>query len=215
MVEKSLCLFDLDGVLLDSETNLSWLETSIKKTLNRFNITLTDTNLMNLHFKDIKQFKNCCLNLGIDPEVLWPVRNNYYILEKMKAMKDGIIKPFSDVKEIYQLKHHYQLGIISNSPQIVVDGFVSIFDFSDLFSINIGRGNTYWDIEHLKPDPYLYDQVKIYTSVDLIIYIGDRESDREFAQRTDMRYYHLDRFKHQSNGYKTLSEIISLLIKTT
>jgi phosphoglycolate phosphatase len=208
MTKKTLCLFDLDGVLLDSETNLSWLETAIKKTLNHFKIKNYDEYVSHLHFNNIKQFNDCCLNLGIDPEIFWPVRNTNYIDEKMKAMMQGTIKPFDDVDDIYQLQHQYQIGIISNSPQEIVDGFVSLFDYTDLFSVNIGRGNTLWDIEHLKPDPYLYDKVRIRTEAEAFIYIGDRESDREFAQKTDMIYYHLQRFSNDSDGYRTLTEII-------
>jgi phosphoglycolate phosphatase len=211
MIRNTLCLFDLDGVLLDSETNISWLETSIKKTLNHFKIPITNINLKKFYIKNIQQFKQSCLNLGIDPDVFWPIRNNYYIDEKIKAMQQGLIKPFSDIKEIYHIKNQFQLGIISNSPQIIVDSFVDIFNFSDLFSINIGRGDTIWDIEHLKPDPYLYELVKTHTNADKIIYVGDRESDREFAIKTDMSYFHLDRFNNPSNGFNNLAEIIQTL----
>lgn len=211
MTKEKLCLFDLDGVLLDSETDISWLESAIKKTLEHFKVQDIDENLECFHFKNINRFNECCRNLGIDPEVLWPVRNTFYINEKMKAMRQGVIKPFEDVNDIYQLQHHFQLGIISNSPQEIVDGFVTIFNYTDLFTVNIGRGNTLWDIAHLKPDPYLYDRVKIHTKVNEIIYVGDRETDREFAQRTEMMYYHLQRINSKSGEYKSLTDIVSNL----
>ena len=209
MTNKPLCLFDLDGVLLDSETNFSWLENAIKKTLEHFKIRNNDGKISQLHFNNITQFNDFCLNLGIAPEVLWPVRNTFYINEKMKAMREGTITPFDDVNDIYQLQNQYKIGIISNSPQEIVDGFVTIFNYTDLFTYNFGRGNTLWDIEHLKPDPYLYNKVKIYTLAIEIIYVGDRESDRKFAQKTGMIYYHLQRFDNNSNGYRTITEIVS------
>jgi FMN phosphatase YigB (HAD superfamily) len=105
----------------------------------------------------------------------------------------------------------YTIGIISNSPQIIVDSFVSMFGFSDLFSLNIGRGNTFWDIEHIKPDPYLFSLLENIISVENITYIGDMESDRIFAERNNMNYFHLDRDNNHKHGYGSLSEIVKAL----
>ena len=211
MTIKPVLFCDLDGVLLDSESNLIWLIRSIKKTLSHFHIPLTDEHLANLHFQNIGAFKEVSKQLCIDPNVLWPIRNQYYTKEKLTAMKQRIINPFSDINVLYQLKNDFRLGIISNSPQSVVDFFVSEYGFTDLFSINIGRGSTMWDIEHLKPDIYLFTKAKSLIDTDQLFYIGDRETDRIFAQKAGMRYYHLNREKQQENSYSSLKEIVSVL----
>jgi phosphoglycolate phosphatase len=127
-------------------------------------------------------------------------------------MKQRVVAPFNDVKVLYEIKDFFIMGIISNSPQEVVNFFVSEFDFSDLFKINIGRGNSIWDIEHLKPDPYLFSKLKQRKENNQVYYIGDRESDREFAKRTGMIYYNLIRGVNHSNSFQNLRELVNYLI---
>ena len=206
MLNTSLLLFDLDGVLLDSESDVSWLERSIKKTLTHFHIPLTDENMSHLHFENVEKFREISKNLGIDQEVLWQIRNKYYTDEKLYAMKQRIIQPFQDVPLLYQLKDNFIFGIISNSPQIIVDFFVLEFGFSDLFSINIGRGNTIWDIEHLKPDLFLFTKIKKQIDTIEFLYVGDRESDRVFAKRANMKYCHLNREVKESDSFSNFSD---------
>ena len=212
MSNTPLLLFDLDGVLLDSESDVSWLERSIQKTLAHFHIPFTDENMSHLHFENVEKFREISKNLGIDQEVLWPIRNKYYTDEKLYAMKQRIIKPFQDVPLIYQLKDNFIFGIISNSPQIIVDFFVSEFCYSDLFSINIGRGNTIWDIEHLKPDLFLFTKIKRQIDTIEFLYVCDRESDREFAKRANMKYYHLNREFKESGSFSNFSELVTFLL---
>jgi len=212
MSNTPLLLFDLDGVLLDSESDVSWLEISIQKTLSHFHIPFTDENMSHLHFENVEKFREISKNLGIDQEVLWPIRNKYYIDEKLYAMKQRIIQPFQDVQSIYQLKDNFIFGIISNSPQIIVDFFVSEFGFSDLFSINIGRGNTIWDIEHLKPDLFLFTKIKKQNDTIEFLYVGDRESDREFAKMANMKYYHLNREFKEPGSFSNFSELVTFLL---
>jgi len=213
MFNTPLLLFDLDGVLLDSESDVSWLERSIQKTLTHFHIPLTDENMRHLHFENVEKFREISKNLGIDQEVLWPIRNKYYIDEKLYAMKQRIIQPFQDVPLIYQLKDNFIFGIISNSPQIIVDFFVSEFGYSDLFSINIGRGNTIWDIEHLKPNLFLFTKIKKQIDTIECIYVGDRESDREFSKRANMKYCHLNREVKEPDSFSNFSELVTFLLQ--
>jgi len=208
----SIILFDLDGVLLDSESDVSWLERSIKKTLTHFQVPLTEENMSHLHFENIKKFREISKNLKIDPEVLWPIRNKFYTDDKLHAMKQKIIKPFSDVQELYKLKKKFKLGIISNSPQSIVDFFVSEFAYSNLFSFNIGRGNAIWDIEHLKPDVFLFKKIEKQIHKMKVSYVGDRESDREFAKKSNMTYYHVNRIVKSSDSFSDLSELVSFLL---
>ena len=112
MTANPVLLCDLDGVLLDSESDLSWLIRSIKRTLIHFHIPLTEEHLSHLHFQNIGIFKEVSKQLSIDPAVLWPIRNQYYTEEKLAAMKQHVITPFSDVNTLYQLKNDFRFGII-------------------------------------------------------------------------------------------------------
>jgi len=207
-MEYSL-VFDLDGVLLDSEADLSWLTRAAERTLYHFNIIDPLKNIESLYSKNVVQFKEMSKLIGIDPNVLWPIRNRLYTEEKLKAMRDQTIKPFSDISTLYRLKGYYEFSIISNSPQSVVDFFIDHLGFVDLFSFGIGRGDTIQDIIHMKPHPYLFDRFKEKTSAKRFIYIGDQESDRIFAKNTGMDFHLIDRQRRQHDGFSSLDDLVT------
>jgi phosphoglycolate phosphatase len=205
-------VFDLDGVLLDSETDIAWLNRAAERTLAHFGIENLQQNLESLYAKNVKRFKEISDELGIEASALWPIRNKFYTEEKLLAMKQGSIKPFSDVKEIYKLQREYELSIISNSPQSVVDLFINDFGFSDLFSFGIGRGDSLTDIEHMKPHPFLFTRFSERTSATSYMYIGDRPSDRVFAENTGMSFALIDRFDNQNDGFFSLSDLVDHIL---
>lgn len=199
-------VFDLDGVLLDSESDISWLQKASKRTLAHFNID-TKEHTRFLYSKHVPNFKEISKKIGIDAEILWPVRNRLYTEEKLKAMKERIIGPFPDVSSLYDIIKSFELGIVSNSPQVVVDFFIEEFNYQDLFSFGIGRGDGLKDIELMKPNRHLFSKVKQKTKVDWFLYVGDRETDKIFAKRTGMDFVFLDRFNKRDNGFSSLVDL--------
>jgi len=116
--------FDLDDVLLDTESNLDWLYRAFRKTLAEYGINSSQENLQKIHSKNLPRFNKISEELGIRSEELWETRNRNYIEEKMKAMKNREISPFPDVDSLYKLKETYSLTIVSDSPQEIVDFFI-------------------------------------------------------------------------------------------
>jgi phosphoglycolate phosphatase len=214
MTGKQVVIFDLDGVLLDSETNIGWIESSIQKTLEHFHLSVSMENQQLLFFKNVKKFRNISRKLGLEPTVLWPIRNTIYTKEKKKALEQHIIKPFDDIGSLTHLAKYYDLGIISNSPQSIVDLFIEEFEYHKLFTYAVGRGDTLWDIEHMKPHPYLFNQFKKLVQVENFIYVGDTETDRVFAKRTGMKYIHLNRNESKNDGFHDLHSVVTYLLKT-
>ncbi len=200
-------LFDLDGVLLDSESDLSWLKRALSKTLKEFDIKDTEENRCKLYPKKVKNFKEKCKDFNVNPENLWRARNENYIKENINAMEDGVIKPFPEVKSLYNLNKH-ELGIISNSPQRVLDKFIEQFDYNDLFKAWVGRGSNLEDLKYIKPNTYLFEMIKQEIGKGEFIYIGDTENDRRFAKNIGIEFLHLTR---SNSGYKSLNEIIDYL----
>ncbi len=49
-------VFDLDGVLLDSESDLTWLYEALKKTLEYLEIETSEENLSKIHSKNVHRF---------------------------------------------------------------------------------------------------------------------------------------------------------------
>ncbi|MDG6218978.1 MAG: HAD hydrolase-like protein [Candidatus Thermoplasmatota archaeon] len=209
---KYSLVFDLDGVLLDSESDLSWLTRAAERTLHHFNIKDPLKYIECLYSKNVVRFEEMSKRIGIDPMVLWPIRNRLYTEEKIKGMRNQTIKPFSDITTLYRLNGDYEFSIISNSPQSVVDFFIDHFGYADLFSFGIGRGDTIQDILHMKPHPFLFDRFKEKTSAKRFVYIGDQESDRVFAKNTGMKFYLIDRIRKQHDGFLSLDDLVTYFL---
>ncbi len=207
-------VFDLDGVLLDSESDLTWLYTALEKTLEHLGIESSEENLMKIHSKNVHRFNEISIELGIEAEDLWETRNREYIEEKIMAMKNGMIKPFSDVDCLYELKGRYGLSIVSNSPQEIVDLFIEEFNYEDLFDCGIGRGASLVDLKKIKPNSYLLERLKERIQEENLIYIGNSENDRKFSKNTGMEFMFLSRGGAKREEFDTLDKIVKCLLKS-
>ena len=77
--------FDLDDVLLDTESNLDWLNIAFRKTLAEYGINSSQENLQKIRSENLHRFDKISKELGIRSEELWETRNRNYIEEKIKA----------------------------------------------------------------------------------------------------------------------------------
>ena len=208
-------VFDLDGVLLDSESDLTWLYAALEKTLENLGIESSEENLMKIHSKNVHRFNEMSIELDVKAEDLWETRNREYIEEKTRAMKNRMIKPFSDVDCLYKLKGRYGLSILSNSPQEIVDLFIEEFNYADLFDCGIGRGANLVDLKKIKPNSHLLERLKERIQYEKLIYIGDNENDRKFAKNTRMKFVFLSREGAKREEFDTLDKIVKYLLKST
>lgn len=186
-------VFDLDGVLLDSESDLSWLDRAMGETLEAVGLEDTDTNRALLFPPTHDSLETVADAAGVPTERLWEIRNRRYTEAKLDAIDSGIIGPYPDLDAVMELADRYPLGVVSNSPQVVVERFVERADLDGVFDILVGRGTALSDIGRLKPEPHLYHRLHEQTTTDDYVYVGDQESDRQFAERTGMAFVHLDR----------------------
>lgn len=198
-------VFDLDGVLLDSETDRSWLDRAIDAALDELDLGTNEAARAALYPPTKARITETAEQLGLPADHLWTVRNSHYVQVKCDAIESGELAPFEDVASLYELASHHDLHIISNSPSVVVDAFVETNGYDDLFEIRIGRGQGFEALEQLKPDPHMYHEL-----VDRLggaipdVYVGDTDTDRTFAGRTGLRFVHLTRDRH---GVESLSEL--------
>lgn len=200
-------VFDLDGVLLDSESDLSWLDRALSRTLSTFDIPATEANKELLFPWNIRDVDAVGAQLGVEPRELWSVRNDRYIEEKVTAIERGEMTPFPDVDQLYRLREQ-QPSIISNSPQEVVDAFIDVYEYDDLFRTGIGRGSAFGALETLKPNPHMYNRLIDEVGPGEYVYIGDTETDRVFAENTGMAFVHLTR---DDRGCADLAEVLCRL----
>jgi phosphoglycolate phosphatase-like HAD superfamily hydrolase len=179
--------FDMDGVILDSD-NLSqgnWFMELFNQTLREFGIPETEENARLLYIKNLRNNAGAiCRKFGIDKaEELWNRRDANYIAGKLAALKAGKIPLYRDVAALEELAAdpNYRIGIVSNSPQIVVDRVVAYFSLDRIFDTWIGRGTTLSDIQFAKPAPNLLERLKAILGVAHGYYIGDQPEDAQAA----------------------------------
>lgn len=186
-------VFDLDGVLLDSESDLGWLWDALDSTLDSLGVAVTPDNRAKLAPGNLRELPSVAAAWGLSPDELWTVRNERYLDAKLSAIDTGCIDPFDDVEAIEELDGRSR-HIISNSPAAVVTAFVARNGFDDLFDVCLGRGNGIEWLDRLKPDPFLFRALTSRTGWDEgYLYVGNTGSDRRFAEATGMDYFHVDR----------------------
>ena len=185
--------FDMDGVLLDSTTDRSWLDRALDRTLRAFDLEPTPERRRRLSHRNLRNFEAVATELGVPAESLWKRRHEEYVTAKTAAIEEGTIGPFADIDELRQLAETVPISIVSNSPQAVVDTFVETTALDPVVEQAIGRGDTLAAIEEMKPARAFYDRLDAQVGADRYVYVGDGQTDALFAQRTGMEFVHLDR----------------------
>lgn len=201
--------FDLDGVLLDSESDRDWLDRALGAALDELGLEPTDAALAALYPPTVDRLRSAAADLGVPAERLWDVRNAHYVRVKLAAIESGELEPFGDVDALYELAPRHGLHVVSNSPGRIVRAFVETYGYDDLFDVCIGRGEGLDDLAYLKPDPHMYRQLAARLHGGRpAVYVGDTATDRAFADATGMRFLHLTR---DDRGIESLRSLPSLL----
>lgn len=198
-------VFDLDGVLLDSDSDLSWLDRALVETLEAFDLPVTDGHKAKLYPATPDSFRAAADELGVDPDALWRVRHGNYVDVKNTAIREGELESFDDVAALYDLRGDHALSIVSNSPQSVVDAFVESCGYDDLFVAGVGRGDALEDLTRMKPRPHLYRRLRERIDAEGDWYVGDAVTDREFAECVGMSFVPVDR--GGGDGIADLAEV--------
>ncbi|MFP4135945.1 MAG: HAD family hydrolase [Candidatus Acetothermia bacterium] len=208
-MRKERVVFDLDGVLLDSESDLSWLDRAFRKALKEFGVEPTEDNLKKLYPGEVENLEKGVKNFPATPAEVWDTRDRYYVSEKLEMIEAGELRPFPDVQYLGDLKGKYQLGIISNSPSEVVGSFLEKYELRELFRAWVGRATGLEGLRRIKPHPRPFQELKREMGAGPYTYVGDRESDRKFAERTGMDFLHLTR---DDCGFANLKEVVEYLL---
>ena len=100
---KTLLGFDLDGVVLDSDSpaTSSWLIEAFAKTLREFGIPEIEENVQALHIVNLREnIQAFCQRFGIgDPAQLLARREENYVNNKLAALEKKYDKQFAVVFE--------------------------------------------------------------------------------------------------------------------
>ena len=209
MKDKNKVIFDLDGVLLDSETNLDWLDRSLKRALNELGVPITQENINKLYPGSLQDFETAVKEFDAPAEQIWNIRDKHYIEEKLDMIYRGDLRPFPDVDKLEKLLPEYSLAVISNSPREVVDKFIQTYNLENTFEAWTGRGSRLESLKKIKPHPHLFKKLKEKIGGRQFWYVGDREVDRKFAENTGMEFLHLTR---NGEDFNDLEELVDYLL---
>ena len=206
--------FDMDGVILDSDNHAtgSWLNDAFVRTLRTFDIPEAAENIRALHIVNLRKgIQAFCDRFGIDnPDRLLATREENYVTGKLAALKDGRIALFSDVSALEKLAQDYTLGLVSNSPQVVVDRVVDHFSLECIFRVFIGRGSSLKEIRYAKPAPQLLERLKGALGATRGYYVGNQPEDVQAARSAALVPIMLDRQGSQGD-ITTLHELKQFL----
>ncbi len=211
MKQKKI-IFDLDGVLLDSETNLDWLDRALEGALEEMDLPLTRRNIEKLYPVNLQDFVTAVEDFPYSPEKIWEIRDRHYIAEKLELIDNGELRPFPDVNSLEKLQEGYSLGVISNSPYEIVDRFIKTHELEQVFEAWVGRGTDLKSLRKIKPDTHLFERLKDKIGGGEFQYVGDREVDRRFAENTGMEFFHVTR---NGEGFESLEELVNQLLEET
>ncbi len=187
---KCLLGFDMDGVIVDSDdfTPGGWIVEAFMKTLRDFGIPETEENGRALYIINLLRDGDAfCQRHGIPGlETLWARREENYMAGKLAALEDGRITLFPDVSSLVRLTGTYRLGIVSNSPQPIVDRVVDRFSLDRIFRAWIGRGSSLAALRHAKPAPDLLERMKEALGARAGYYVGDQPEDAQAARAASL-----------------------------
>jgi phosphoglycolate phosphatase len=172
--------FDMDGVIVDSDRpGDTWFRDSFVRTLTDFGVEPSDENIRALYITSMRDNAAAvCERFGVDdPYLLWKRRDENYIAYKLAALKRGEIELFADVDALFELKESYPLGLVSNSPQVVVDSIIEHFSLQELFDVWFGRGDKLPELRFAKPSPAMLIDMMERLDATRGYYVGDSPED--------------------------------------
>ncbi len=202
--------FDMDGVIIDSDdfTPGGWIVEAFMKTLRDFGIPATEENAKRLYISNLRRDGDeFCARFGIpDIETLWAQRERNYLNGKLAAIASGRITLFPDTVVLEPLARDFPLGIVSNSPQEIVDLVVKKFGLDRLFRVRLGREHDWDKLTTVKPAPDMLLRMMKLLGVDRGYFIGDQQDDIVAARAAGLVPILLDR-SGENGDIATLNEL--------
>ncbi|HDL85210.1 MAG TPA: HAD family hydrolase [Candidatus Acetothermia bacterium] len=213
---RELIGFDMDGVILDSDRpDDTWFRDSFVRTLQDFGVEPTEENIRELYISSMRDnFVAVCERLGIDdPHILWKRRDENYIAYKLAALEREEIQLFPDTAVLFRLGERYPLGLVSNSPQAVVDMVIEHFSLQHVFKVWFGRGDTLPSLQFAKPSPQMLLEMMGRLHATRGYYVGDRPEDIVAARAAGLTPISISRDGNDGD-IRSLEELPELIAQT-
>jgi phosphoglycolate phosphatase len=179
-MNKKLCIFDLDGTLLDT---LGGIRKTLNEVLKRNGYATYSVEEVRAKIGDgIKQL--IMKSVNADDDVIEKLFHEFLELYKTTHMDDVII--YNGVYELLETlnKEQYKVCILSNKKHVYLEEISETF-FKDLYLYAFSEGEL-----PLKPDPTGINKILNLTDTkkDEALFIGDSEVDFKTAKNADVDF---------------------------
>jgi phosphoglycolate phosphatase-like HAD superfamily hydrolase len=213
-------LFDMDGVILTGRGNDSVVhDRALADTLTDYGLTVPKPQRTALSgYEYTETFVDGCHTLGVDPEPFYTAREVHSARRVADRIEAGVRGMAPDADALARLADEYELALVSNNYNRVVETVVDHHDL-DVFTVIRGREPGVTGFRRRKPDPYYLHETLDRLDADTGLYVGDRETDLLAANRAGLDGVFLRREHNAEVGLETepaavidsLTEIETLL----
>lgn len=185
-------IFDMEGVFLNGGSTPDQFYRQVADKLLGEDIVegLVQNNeyMTVLWPEDIEKYRETCRRLSVNPEKFWHEKEEKVeeleiqaIDENERQLIDGSVETFRGLSD------NYRLGVVSNNTVGVVRHVIESNDLDEYFTSYRGLENSLEGFQSKKPDPFYINEVLNDLDADSGIYVGDRVTDMEAADKAGLK----------------------------
>lgn len=193
-------LFDMDGVLLTGyHTDRDVYRQAVAATLADFGVEFDGEPPDGLVSPDgVAEIRATCDELGLPAAPVWAYRERAATTIENEWIVAGDRPLFADADVLSTLAADHTLGIVSNNRHGTVRFVADYFEWP--VDAVRGRYPTLEEFGHLKPDPRLLRGELDRLGVEDALFVGDRRTDVEAAERVGIDAVLLSRDGDPADG---------------
>ena len=200
----SCVLFDLDNTLVGMPNTWNFFDTLIQDVLKMdYSLFIPSIAERNSLWRSGKEYVSILKRWGvIDPNDFWIKFDQRDGIKRKKLIMDGQLILYDDVIPTLKKLNNMGIktGIVSNTPDFIVDYELDHFNLSSFFDEVLGLGD---DQSICKPekDGIIMVLKKLECMPSNTVFIGDSEVDLIAAQRAKVIPIFIDRKKKKSRKF--------------
>ena len=205
----------MDGVLLEGTGTPSWVyaagaDVAVDELLPEDNPPDEDRRLLRTcGFTD--ELVACCDRLGIDAPTFWRLKDQRASAIEAERIRSGERGLYDDVDAIRDLVASRPSALVSNNRAETVSFVADHFDLG--FDVVRGREPTRDAYERRKPRPDFLEAALEELDADAGVYVGDRHTDVEAAERAGLEAVFVERPHNRDVELPTTATVVSSLIE--
>lgn len=176
----------MDGVLVTGyETPPAVYRAATERTIRAFGRAVEDIDDVASLQRPASsaEFREACSNHSLPPEAAWGYRERVASDLAKTRLDQGDRPPHADTDVLETLAREYALGICSNNRHETVADCIDIFGWTEAIEEYRGRFPALEDFDQRKPKPAYLEWVMDRIGVHAPLFVGDRISDVQTAER--------------------------------